>query len=215
LERRGKFLVFRLAPAGMWLVHLGMSGSLALRHAGDPKHDHVRIRLGRGLCLFYNDPRRFGWMAVTKAGSPPELARLGPDPFDPGFTFEAFCRLCERRRPIRNLLTDQSTIAGIGNIYANEILFRAGVRPGKASWRLSQAQRRRVHEAIGQVLREAIREGGTSIANFRDGRGRPGYFQARLRVYGRQGRPCLSCGHLIRRRVLAGRSAFYCPLCQR
>ncbi len=215
LDRKGKFLLFHLAPAGTWLVHLGMSGSLAIRRAGAFEHDHVRVGLGGNLDLVYNDPRRFGWMNFVQTGVPPELAALGPDPFEPAFTFEVFCSCCQRRRPIRNLLTDQTAIAGIGNIYASEILFRARVRPGKASRRLSRAERRRVYEAIAQVLGEAIRLGGTSVANFRDGEGRPGFFQMRLQVYGRQGQRCLRCGCAIRRRVLAGRSAFYCPGCQR
>jgi formamidopyrimidine-DNA glycosylase len=150
------------------------------------------------------------------AKPPPEVTALGVDPLSPAYTVEALVRLCRgRRRLIKSVLMEQGCIAGLGNIYANEILFRAGVRP----WRRARTLRRRELEAIRaattSVLREAIRLGGSSVSDYRDGEGRAGYFQIHHEVYDRAGEPCRRCGARIRARLLSGRSSFYCPSCQK
>jgi formamidopyrimidine-DNA glycosylase len=231
--RHGKFLVIALggiedrpiAPGGgdgpggplEWIAHLGMSGSLVI--AGPARapgrHDHVVIRLDDGQHLTFNDPRRFGLMVVRAArGGPP--TRLGIDPLAAGFAGPALHALSRRRRrPIKNLLMDQGLVAGLGNIYVNELLFRAGIRPGRAARRLTRAECDALARATREVLTEAIRRRGSSISDFRDENGRPGSFQRRFRVYDREGAPCRRCGRPIRRTVFSGRSAFYCPACQR
>jgi formamidopyrimidine-DNA glycosylase len=152
---------------------------------------------------------------LVAAGEPPELARLGVDPFSPQFTAAYLQRVCAgRRRPIKNLLMDQHLVAGLGNIYASEILYRAGVRPARQAGRLRSRELSRIESATRAVLEEAIRCGGSSISDYRDGEGRPGYFQLRLHVYDRAGEACHGCGVPIRSRVLSGRSTFYCPRCQ-
>jgi formamidopyrimidine-DNA glycosylase len=218
VSRRGKFLIFQLDEGKLeWIAHLGMSGRLCV---GAPpqrvgRHDHVVIDLDDGRCLTYSDPRRFGLILVRPAGGGLP-ARLGIDPMESGFTAAALQLLGRRRRrPIKNLLMDQALVAGLGNIYTNEILFRARIRPGRAAGRLTWRECDAIVRAARSVLREAIRRRGSSISDFRDAGGNPGGFQARFRVYDRAGAPCRRCGIAIRRRVLSGRSTFYCPSCQR
>lgn len=214
VRRLGKYLLFDLDDGGIWTVHFGMSGCLATSSAGAREHDHVQIRLSLGTRLVYNDPRRFGLMRVDRE-LPPEVHRLGVDPMADGYTPELLRRICRgRRRPIKNTLMDQHCIAGLGNIYASEVLFRAGVRPGRQSRGLRIREIEAIHEATGAVLREAIGSGGSSISDYRDGEGRTGYFQLQLCVYDREGEPCLRCQATIRNRVMSGRSTFYCPRCQ-
>jgi formamidopyrimidine-DNA glycosylase len=214
LRRRGKYLIFDLDDGAIWLIHLGMTGSLAAAGSGRERHDHVEVELRGGVRLIYNDARRFGLMLVA-VGTLPELERLGVDPLSDDFTPQYLKSICAgRRRPIKNLLMDQQLVAGLGNIYASEILFRAGVRPARSSQRLRQRELVGIREATRQVLAEAIDCGGSSISDYRDGDGRPGYFQLRLDVYDRTGEPCRRCGTKIRSRVLSGRSTFYCPRCQ-
>lgn len=218
IDRRGKYLLFQLGSGETLLAHLGMSGALLLRKLGAPRqlHDHISIDLSGGLQLAYNDPRRFGLMRVGRAEELAELGGLGPDPLADDFstnTLKALAR--SRKKPIKNLLMDQRALGGIGNIYANEILFAAGIRPSRQARRLTRAELARLFEATRAVLANAIRLGGSSISDYRDGIGRPGYFQLRLRVYDRTGQPCLRCRTAIRRAVHAGRSSFYCPACQR
>jgi len=218
VERRGKFLVFHLDGARELVVHLGMSGTL--RVARPPialrRHDHAVIELDDGQWLAYNDPRRFGVVLLQDAEAAGAAGSLGVDPLAPEFTGAALRALSRgRRRPIKNLLMDQTLIAGLGNIYANEILSCAGVRPGRAAGRLTRREIDALVEATQTVLRAAIRQRGSSISDFRDTSGTPGGFQRCFRVYDRAGEPCLDCGVTIRKRVLAGRSSFYCPACQR
>jgi formamidopyrimidine-DNA glycosylase len=218
IDRRGKYLLFRLADGDVLLAHLGMSGALLLQEAGTPPevHDHVSLRLADGRQITFNDPRRFGLLRVGRPDEFVELDNVGPDPLSDAFAVGDFAALARaRKKPVKNLLMDQRALGGIGNIYANEILFRAGIRPGRQARRLTRAEVRRLFAATRAVLNSAIRLGGSSISDYRDGDGRPGYFQLRLKVYDRAGKPCLRCRTAVRRTVHAGRSSFYCPHCQR
>jgi formamidopyrimidine-DNA glycosylase len=218
LERRGKFLLAPLDDGRTWLMHLGMSGRLTLGPGGAPgrRHDHVVVTLDDGRALVYNDPRRFGRMAVLAPARAAAEVGEGADPLAVGFTTEALHALTRRRRAsIKALLMDQRRIAGVGNIYANEILFHAGIRPRRRAGRLGRADCARVVAATRAVLADAIAKGGSSISDYRDGFGREGWFQLDLAVYDRAGEPCRRCGGAVRSCVVVGRSTFYCPRCQR
>jgi formamidopyrimidine-DNA glycosylase len=219
IERCAKYLLFQLAGGYFLVAHLGMSGTLILRRAVAEagRHDHVRLRLSGGAELVLNDPRRFGLLLVSAhPGRLPELRRIGLDPFDPGLSAHVFTALLRRsHRPIKNLLIDQTALGGLGNIYANEALFRAGIRPTRRAHRVRRTEAAKLLAAIRSVLQEAIDLGGSSISDYRDGNGRPGYFQLRLHVYDRAGEPCSCCGTPVRRVMQAGRSSFYCARCQR
>lgn len=218
VARRAKYLLVA-TEAGTLILHLGMSGSLRVVPAAEPpgKFDHVDIVLDDGQCLRLRDPRRFGAVLWTRA--PPLahklLAHLGPEPFDPAFSGAYLHRTTRHRaRAMRDLLLDSRIVAGVGNIYANEALHAAGIRPTRAGGRLSRAECDRLARAIRATLTRAIRAGGTTLRDFRASDGNPGYFQLSLKVYGREGRPCARCGAPIRLRRLGSRSAFYCPKCQ-
>lgn len=217
IGRLGKYLLFDLGGDERLLVHLGMSGSLELKPKGAPAelHDHVRLGIDGGRVLVFNDPRRFGLLRFAKLDSLAELTTIGPDPLTESWTAERLRSLLgNRQRPIKSALMDQMLIAGIGNIYANEICFRAGVRPSRRSRSLRRKELEALAAAIPSVLSEAVRLGGSSISDFRDGNGQRGSFQLRFRVYDRAGEPCSKCGTRIRRIVLSGRSSFYCRSCQ-
>lgn len=221
IARRGKYLLFRLGGGGCLLVHLGMSGALLVRDGRSKleKHEHVRFRLNDGSEMVFHDPRRFGLLKVVPANEIPrmrEIRALGVDALDPALAAERlWTKLRGGRRAIKNVLLDQTVIAGLGNIYANESLFRAGIRPTRRACRLRRADVVLLLSTIREVLREAIELGGSSISDYRDGGGRPGYFQLKLRVYERDGQACMSCATMVRRVVQTGRSSFYCPRCQR
>ncbi len=218
LARRGKYLLATLDDARVWLVHLGMTGRLTLALPTRPAivHDHVVVRLDDDRLLTYNDPRRFGRVAVVEATAVATEVGAGVDPLDPAFTAAALFALTRRRRTsIKALLMDQRRVAGLGNIYVNEILHLAGIRPGRRAATLTRADCARIVEATGAVLAEAIRRGGSSISDYRDGLGRAGWFQLDHRVYDRLGAACRTCGTAIRARTIVGRSSFYCPRCQR
>lgn len=222
MERRGKYLLFHLLRHGRkhcLLAHLGMSGSLRLCPASQPpdRHDHLDLLLEGGLCLRLRDPRRFGAILWTDTPeSHPLLAGLGVEPLSDTFDGAFLHGLCRgRKTSVKALIMDAHKIVGIGNIYANEALFHAGIRPGMAAGRLSRARCERLATAIRDTLRRAIRAGGSSLRDFVDGHGRPGYFQQTYYVYGRAGEPCRACGTLIRQAVQGGRSTFYCPTCQK
>jgi formamidopyrimidine-DNA glycosylase len=218
LARRGKYLLAALDDGRVWLVHLGMTGRLTLGPASGPdeRHDHVVLDLDDGRRVTYNDARRFGRVAVIEPDAVARETGEGLDPLAPIFTPEAVFALTRRRRtPIKALLMDQRRVAGIGNIYANEILFHAGIRPRRLAARLARAECGRLVRAARAVLAEAIRRGGSSISDYRDGLGRSGWFQLRHQVYDRAGEPCRRCTTPIRGRLVCGRSSFYCPRCQR
>jgi formamidopyrimidine-DNA glycosylase len=215
--RRGKYLNIRLDNDLIWLVHLGMTGQLLV---GDPReplrtHDHIVITFGDGRCLRYNDTRRFGLMAVAAEEEIEAQMALGVEPlgsaFSPRYLWE---RVRRTQRTIKDVIMDQRVVAGVGNIYASELLFRAGVRPGRIAAMLGQDAIARIVKATKVVLREAIKHRGSSISDYLDGEGQPGSFQKRFRVYDQAGQPCRSCRTPIQRETRGGRSAFFCPTCQ-
>ncbi len=218
LERRGKYLLFG-TDAGTLLVHLGMSGSLRyLPTLSTPgTHDHIDVHFDGGGALRFNDPRRFGSFMLTKAPhSHPLLKNLGPEPLGEEFTTDYLWRSSRNRRvAIKQHLMNGRVVVGVGNIYASEALFRAGLHPRRPAGRIARARFEPLVASIRDVLRDAIEEGGTTLRNFVGGDGEPGYFSGSLRVYDRAGEPCLTCGTAIERRVLGQRATFFCPRCQR
>ncbi len=218
VHRRAKYLLLDLDDGASWLVHFGMTGTLVVLPAAEPRltHTHVVAVLDDGRTLRFHDPRRFGLMRVGPADSLDELAALGPEPLDPGFSGAFLHEIARRqRRAVKSLLMDQQVVAGLGNIYVNEILFAAGVRPSRRTSRVTRADADRIVAETARVLQEAIALRGSSISDYRDERGEPGAFQHTFRVYERDGQPCPQCATPIRRRVIVGRSSFYCPGCQR
>lgn len=219
--RRAKYILIRLEEKTVWLFHLGMSGKLIHVEGALPrqKHDHIIVEFDRGSELRYHDPRRFGLSLVVDEDhldSLPQLDRLGPDPLERRFSGTALyvaTRASERR--IRDLLLDQQVVAGLGNIYVNEILFRVGIRPTTRAWRLTRRQVEAIAAMTPKLLRDAIRWCGTSFSDYRDADDKEGEFQNHLRVYDRDGDPCRVCATAIKRIALGNRSAFYCPACQR
>jgi len=218
LERRGKYLLFA-TDAGTLLVHLGMSGSL--RYLPSPAtpgaHDHIDVHFAEGGSLRFNDPRRFGSFVLTSRPQlHPLLKELGPEPLGADFNAEYLWRASRNRRvTIKQHLMNARVVVGIGNIYASETLFRAGIHPLRAAGRIGRARFEPLVAAARDVLRDAIEEGGTTLRNFVGGDGQPGYFRGSLRVYDRAGEPCVQCGTAIEQRVLGQRATYYCPRCQR
>jgi len=217
--RRAKYLLIS-TDGGTLLVHLGMSGSLrVLRDPPAPgAHDHVDLELSSERTLRFNDPRRFGamlWTTRDPVGHP-LLRHLGPEPLEPGFDGAYLHAVARGRRvAIKNLIMNARVVVGVGNIYASEALFRAGIRPTRPAGRISAARMDRLAAAIRDVLGEAIAEGGTTLRDFTWGDGQPGYFAQELRVYDRAGLPCPVCDSPVRRQVLGQRSTYYCVNCQR
>ncbi len=218
VERRAKYLLLR-TTAGTVLMHLGMSGSLRVIEAGEPPlyHDHIDIRFDDGRALRFNDPRRFGcclWLAPGE--SHPLLQTLGPEPLSDEFDGELLYRRSRGRKgPVKSFIMDGKVVVGVGNIYANESLFLAGIRPDRAAGRISRARYDALAENIKQVLTSAITQGGTTLRDFVGGDGKPGYFAQQLFVYGRGGQPCKRCGGTLREVRLGQRSTVYCVACQR
>jgi formamidopyrimidine-DNA glycosylase len=219
VERRGKYLLLR-TQAGTALLHLGMSGSLRILPATTlpRKHDHVDIELASGSCLRFNDPRRFGALLWSE-GPPAEhplLSALGPEPLGKDFSGAYLHTLAKGRRvPVKIFIMNSHVVVGVGNIYANEALYQAGIHPTRAAGRVSPARYEVLVQAIKSVLTEAIASGGTTLRDFVSAAGRPGYFQQYLRVYGRHRLPCPSCGEPIRTCRLGQRATFFCSRCQR
>jgi formamidopyrimidine-DNA glycosylase len=218
VERRAKYLLLR-CTRGCAILHLGMTGHLRLVTTGAPpaKHDHVDLEFTDGSCLRLNDPRRFGALLWTTDPHAHVLLRdLGPEPFADAIDGDYFHRLAKGRRgPIKSFIMDQTVIVGVGNIYASEALFRAGIHPATAAGRIGVERLHRLSAAIRQVLSAAIDAGGTTIRDFADPEGRLGYFRLQLEVYGREGEPCRRCGRPVRALRLGGRSTYFCPECQR
>jgi formamidopyrimidine-DNA glycosylase len=218
IGRRGKYLQVRLDDGRLWLVHLGMTGQLVAEQVETEvrPHDHILMTLSTGHRLRYNDPRRFGLMAVGTAQEIDRITDLGVEPLNSSFCLHyLWDKTQATRRTIKDVLMDQRVVAGIGNIYASELLFRAGVRPNHVAVSLDRSAVRRIITATKAVLREAIRHRGSSISDYRDGEGKEGGFQTRFRVYDREGKPCGRCRSVIIREIRGGRSAFFCPTCQR
>lgn len=218
LERRGKYLLFGTG-AGTLLVHLGMSGSLRYLPEVPPAglHDHLDLHFTDGSALRLNDPRRFGCVILTDAPAEhPLLRQLGPEPLGPEFTADYLWNASRGRGvTIKQHLMNGRIVVGVGNIYASESLFRAGIHPSRAAGRIARTRFEPLVAAVRAVLHDAIEEGGTTLRNFVGGDGKPGYFRGSLRVYERESQACLSCGTPIERRVLGQRATYYCPRCQR
>lgn len=220
VERRSKYLLFHLEDAHVLVIHLGMTGRLRLDPAGAPlpRHTHVVVEFEDGRELRFEDARRFGMLFVVEArelGQHPRFEGLGPEPLSPDFDLAYVRRRAQGvRKPIKNFLMDASVVVGVGNIYATEALYEARVHPRTAAARLSVERLARLRRAVRQVLRRALRAGGTTLRDYRDATGEAGTFQVRLRAYGRDGETCGRCGRTIRRLVQSGRSTFYCPGCQ-
>ena len=218
LNRRGKYLLFEL-DQGCLLLHLGMSGSL--RYLREPvplrSHDHFDIVLDDGAMLRYNDPRRFGSLQfTTEPARHPLLRDLGPEPFADSFTGDYLWRVSRgRKTAIKTLVMNGHVVVGVGNIYANEALHRAGIHPARQAARVGRERLDRLCGEIRNVLEDALRSGGTTLRDFVGGDGKPGYFRQSLAVYERDGEPCRRCATPIRRRVLGQRATYYCPRCQR
>jgi formamidopyrimidine-DNA glycosylase len=219
MQRHGKFILTPLDDGRLWLVHLGMTGRLTLAGPDrtDMRHDHVVLRFDDGRLLTYNDPRRFGRLAVIAADAAAAETTPGIDALSDGLTAEFLHASARRHRrtTAKALLMDQREIAGLGNIYVNEILFQAGVRPRRRAGRLTRADCAALVDATRAVLDDAIARGGSSISDYRDGFERLGAYQDEHQVYGRGGEPCLRCQTAIRSCIVTGRSSFYCPHCQR
>lgn len=220
VDRRAKYLLFRLEGGGTMMLHLGMSGSLRVLRTPRPhdRHDHVDIVLDNGSVLRFNDPRRFGSIHWVRGPveQHPLLAGLGPEPLGPDFTADYLAETCRGRKvAIKPHVMNGRIVVGVGNIYASEAMFLAGIRPTRAAGRVSRQRLGRLVEAIRDVLEAAIRQGGTTLRDFAWGEGQPGYFTQELTVYGRQGEPCVSCGAPVRSVVLGQRATYFCPHCQR
>ncbi len=218
VERRAKYLLIRF-QAGTLIVHLGMSGSLRLVDAGLPpaKHEHVDLLLESGQALRYTDPRRFG--ALLWSDDPLNhvlLASLGPEPLGEAFDGERLFRLSRgRSMAVKPFIMDNAVVVGVGNIYASEALFAAGIDPRRPAGSISRARYLKLGEAIKRILAMAIERGGTTLRDFVGGDGKPGYFQQELFVYGRGGEFCKRCGATLREIRLGQRASVYCGHCQR
>jgi formamidopyrimidine-DNA glycosylase len=217
LKRRGKYLVFRLEGGVTLLIHLGMTGRLLM---GVPRnhepHVHVFFTLEESITLAFQDVRRFGQVLIFPPGTPLDpLEQVGREPFSRRVTPEWLAEISRgRSRPLKNFLLDGRILAGIGNIYACEIMFAAGLHPATPAGALRLADWERVLQETRRILRRAIRQGGTTVNDYLNSHGETGLFQVELMVYGREGEPCHRCGKTIKRLVQAGRSSFFCPRCQ-
>jgi formamidopyrimidine-DNA glycosylase len=219
VERRAKYLLLRM-DVGTALLHLGMTGRLRILSAETPlqKHDHVDMVLADGDCLRFNDSRRFGALLWTV--EPPEqhplLQTLGPEPFDPAFSGSYLHQRAQgRTAAIKTFIMDNHIVVGVGNIYANESLFAAGISPLRPAGQISLVEYERLATVIQEILAAAIAQGGTTLRDFIGGDGEPGYFQQSLRVYDRYSRPCMACAEPIQRCRIGQRATYYCLRCQR
>lgn len=228
LRRRSKYILADLDRDAALLLHLGMSGRVRIEGEGLgqfhhdpavlPRHDHLVLTTEDGTTITLNDARRFGAVDLVRSQDHPLLAALGPEPLDEDFTpARLAAALAGRRTPIKAALLDQRIVAGLGNIYVCEALFRAGIHPTRPAGRIGPDRVARLHAAIREVLWQAIEAGGASLRDHRQTSGELGYFQHSFRVYGREGQPCLreGCGGTLKRIVQGGRSTWYCPACQR
>ena len=219
VERRAKYILITL-DAGTMIVHLGMSGSLRLVAAGAPPraHDHWDIVLDTGRTLRFHDPRRFGSLHWTRTNplEHPLLAKLAPEPLTDEFDAEYLYRATRKRSvAIKHLIMNSQIVVGVGNIYASEALFRARISPRRAARRISRAQAQALARSIKEVLAEAIEIGGTTLKDYVNPEGAPGYFGQRLFVYERAKQPCRVCGTAVRQFTQGQRSTYWCPACQR
>lgn len=219
LSRRAKYLLIHL-DQGYLLIHLGMSGHLSITQADvtPGKHDHIDLLLENGLILRYNDPRRFGLWLYSKEQEPlqhPLLAHLGPEPLSDDFDAVYLERRAQgKNQNIKSFIMANEVVVGIGNIYATESLFLAGINPQQRAGALQKKDFINLTHSIKKVLQEAIKVGGTTLRDFYAVDGKPGYFANNLQVYGRKDLPCHRCKHLIQASTIAGRRSAFCPSCQ-
>jgi formamidopyrimidine-DNA glycosylase len=219
VKRRAKYILVGLSR-GSLIIHLGMTGVLRVVPAEttEQKHDHIDLIFSNGYALRFSDPRRFGVFLYTEdpLTQHPLLKNLGPEPLNEDFSVDyLYQRSRKRSQAVKPFIMDQKNVVGVGNIYANEALFRAGIDPRRPAGKISFKRYQLLVEKIKQVLGEAIASGGTTISDFRRSDGRPGYFAQQLQVYGREGQPCLQCGAALKGLRLGQRSTCYCPHCQR
>ncbi len=218
LKRRAKYLIFN-TDHGNLIWHLGMSGSLRIQSVDAPsvKHEHVRIDFSNGASLRYRDPRRFGFVLLEK-GDPGEhklIASLGPEPLSPEFNATYLKKKClSRNSTIKTVIMDSHVVVGVGNIYACESLFDCAINPKTRASRIGLQRLQRLVDSIKRTLQRAIEQGGTTLQDFTQADGKPGYFKQSLKVYGNSG-SCPACGHQIKRITLGQRSTWYCSNCQR
>lgn len=219
IDRRAKYLLLN-TDSGFLIIHLGMSGNLRiLQQPESPqKHDHVDIVLKNGHCLRYHDPRRFGavlWSELP-ANEHKLLKALGPEPLETEFTAKRLYQLSRgRTQAIKTFIMDNHVVVGVGNIYANEALFKAGIRPDRPCGKVSLERYERLVSSIRETLAKAIEQGGTTLRDFVGADGKPGYFKQELLVYGKAGQPCTHCSSLIKEIRLGNRSTCFCSKCQR
>lgn len=218
VKRRAKYLLIE-TQVGTLILHLGMSGKLRVIDANVPlvKHDHVDIVLATGKCLRFNDPRRFGAFLFQAPNEHMNLlAHLGPEPLTDAFDDTRLFTLSRgKKSPVKTFIMDNAVVVGVGNIYANEALFLAGISPTRQAGNISLARYKVLTHTIKQVLAKAIEQGGTTLKDFAQTDGNPGYFAQQLNVYGRKGEPCVHCGQAIASKVIGQRNTFYCKRCQR
>ncbi len=220
IRRRAKYLQFALDDERTLVWHLGMTGQFHVLQEGVARqlHEHVRLTLDDRHILIYRDARRFGYaglMPTDRLAEHPWFAALGPEPLGTDFNGAYLADRCKgKRQPIKSLLMDARVVVGVGNIYAAEALFRAGIHPARAAGRIAAARLMDLADCVRQVLGEAIAAGGSSISDFVHADGKPGYFSHQFKVYGRQAQACPVCGRAIKRLVQSGRSSFYCSGCQ-
>ncbi|MBN1256913.1 MAG: bifunctional DNA-formamidopyrimidine glycosylase/DNA-(apurinic or apyrimidinic site) lyase [Planctomycetes bacterium] len=222
VNRRGKAIIIELSGKRAILIQLGMTGACKLCPEQEAlnKHDHVIFAVSGKLSLRFEDIRRFGMLESfqldEEASWPEFLKTLGPEPLEKGFSGEYLHTITRKRKTaIKTLLLNQRSVAGIGNIYASELLFRAHIRPGRAAGRLKLAECEKIVEQTRKVLKEAIKAGGTTISDYKGVDGNAGKFDRKLRIYGKAGKACEACGGTIKRIVQTGRATFYCPVCQK
>jgi formamidopyrimidine-DNA glycosylase len=221
VDRRAKFLLLTMDNGAILIVHLGMTGRLGIFPADTPraKHDHLRLQLDNTMQLRFNDIRRFGFIQVLEPGQGlggTMLDKLGPEPLGSDFTPKHLLKnAATKSRPLKNFLMDSRIVVGIGNIYACEILFHACLNPEKEVRSITLGEWTKIVESSRYVLQKAIESGGTTISDFVNENGKTGYFQLKLQVYGRQGKPCNICSTLITKKTMAGRSTFFCAQCQK
>lgn len=219
VDRRAKYILARLEGGSTLLLHLGMSGRLVLDGAPRGPHEHLTFGFEGGTVLRFVDPRRFGMLDLwptDRLAEHPLLAGLGVEPLDPGFDGPLLLGLLRGRRvPLKTALMDQRLVVGVGNIYANEALFRARLSPRRLAFTVGPERATRLARAVREVLEEAIAKGGTSLRDYVQANGELGSFQGEFKVYDREGRPCPRCGRPIRRIVQAGRATYFCAGCQR
>ena len=218
VRRRSKYLLID-TKAGMTIIHLGMSGSLRIlpRNTPPEKHDHIDLILENGRMLRYNDPRRFGawlWYELPEEAHP-LLSKLGPEPLTDAFNpNQLHAALQGKKKAIKLCLMDNHIVVGVGNIYANEALFAAGIHPQKAAGNIDVERLTVLVNEVKQILDHAIKQGGTTLKDFTNADGKPGYFAQKLHVYGRGGQTCTCCGHLLSEIKLGQRTTVFCSLCQ-